>query len=175
MIVGSVLVFVLVAGCATSIRFFALKTFVSANGGFRIDVPDGVMTDQVVPGTGVLAGSMVHELTHDADGVRFTVVYGDAAPAYLASTSVDSALDAVEQDNLARTNGTQTSDVSTFVMDQPAREQRITTPTTSYRYHLVFVGDRLYSISVAGSAADIVSSESTTALGSFTLLPIDTP
>ena len=159
------------AGCVSSIRFFSLATFTSVDGHFHIDVPGGTMTDQVMPSSGIFAGSTVHGLTRDADGLRFAVLYGDADPSYLASVSIETALATVEQGNVNSTKGTQTSDLPIIVDDQPAREQRIASPTASYRFHLVFVGRRLYSISVTGSGADIASAEATTYLGSFTVDP----
>lgn len=164
-------VLVLIAGCVTSVRIFALKTFTSVDGRFHMDVPEGQMTETSGAGTGPFARSSVHQFSHDADGMTFTVLYADADPSYLASTTIDAALSAIEQDNLATTKGTQTSDLETEVDDQPAREQRITGPSTSYRYHLVFVGDRFYSISAAGATAEVAGTEATTILGSFTVTP----
>ena len=169
-LVGAVLVLVLVAGCVSSIRFYSLATFTSADGQFRVDVPGAVMTDSTFAGAGAFAGSTDHDLSRDADGMRFSVLYGDADPSYLASTTLDAALAGAEQATVDSTNGQQTSDLAITIEGNPAREQRIRGPYGFYRVHLVFVGNRLYSISVRGSEQDVAGAEANTFFNSFALV-----
>ena len=168
---GAVLVLVLVTGCVSSVRFFSLATFSSPDGHFRVDVPGAVMTDSTFAGAGAFARSTIHGLSRDADGMRFAVMYGDADPSYLASTTLDAALATAEQATIDTTKGQQTSDLAITIDGKPAREQRIRGPSDFYRVHLVFVGNRLYSVSVKGSEVDIAGAEANTFFNSFAIVP----
>ena len=170
-LIGAACILGLVAGCVSAVRFFALTTYTSADGHFRVDVPGGVMTDSSFAGSGAFARTTVHGLSHDADGMRFAVLYADADPSYLASTTIDAALAAAERANLSTIAGTQTSDLATVIEDNPSREQRIAGPNAFYRFHLVFIGNRFYSISVTGLEADVAGTEATTFLNSFAVAP----
>ena len=170
-LIGAASLLLLVAGCVSAVRFFALTTYTSADGHFRVDVPGGVMADSTFAGSGAFARATVHGLSRDADGMRFAVLYADADPSYLASQTIDAALSAVEQANLSTIGGSQTSDLAITIEDNPAREQRIAGPNGFYRFHLVFIGNRLYSISVTGSEADVAGTEANTFFNSFAIVP----
>jgi hypothetical protein len=121
---------------------------------------------------GVFAGAPAKTYVNvSGSGLRFAVVYADADPSYLAGTSVDAALTNAEQGNLATTGGTQQAERRLTISGNPGREQRITAGSVSYVLRLVFVGDRLYSISVKGTAVQVDEADAIQFLNSFTSTP----
>jgi hypothetical protein len=160
-------------GClSATATSYTLKTFTSADGRFHIDVPGGAMTDTILPGGGVFAGSTVHGLSVTADALRFAVVYGDAQPAYLASTPIDSALANAVQGNVVSTHGTLIDQHPITVGGSPAREARISIIGGEYVFVVTFAGNRLYSLSVlATSDSAARGSEATEFMNSFAVTP----
>ncbi len=121
---------------------------------------------------GVFAGAPARTYSAiGATGVRFAIVYADADPSYLAGTSLDSALSSAEQANLETIGGSQQAERSLTIAGNPGREQRITVGSTAYVLRLVFVGNRLYSISVKGSAAQVDEADAVQFLNSFASVP----
>jgi len=156
----------------TTVTSYTLKTYTSADGRFHIDVPGGAMTDTILPGGGVFAGSTVHGLSLTADALRFAVVYGDAQPAYLATTPIDTALANAVQGNVASTHGTLSEQHAITVAGSPAREARVAIIGGEYLFVVTFVGNRLYSLSVLGTDDTAVrGSEATQFLNSFAVTP----
>jgi hypothetical protein len=153
---------------SVTVSTYTLETYTSADGRFRIDVPGGTMSDTIIPSGGVFAGSTVHGLSVTADGLRFAVVYGDAQPAYLATTPIDTALANAVQGNVTSTHGTLIEQHAITVAGSPAREARITIVGAEYVFVVTFVGNRLYSLSVRGTSdAAVRGSEATQFLNSF--------
>ena len=160
------------AGCVSvSVNTFALVPFVPSGGGFTVSIPGGTMTDAPFVGSGHFAESTIHAYSVVADRMQFAVLYGDTDPSYLASTSADAALQDVDRANVATIGGTQTSEQKMTIAGYPGREQRITGPQHFYRFRALFVGHRLYSISVSGAQIDIDGAEGTAFLDSFKLTP----
>jgi hypothetical protein len=163
---------VLAACLPTTVTSYTLKTFTSAAGRFHIDVPGGAMTDTILLGDGVFAGSTVHGLSLTADALRFAVVYGDAQPAYLATTPIDTALANAVQGNVVSTHGTLIEQRPITLGGNPAREARISIIGAEYVFVVTFVGNRLYSLSVLGSSDSAArGSEATDFLNSFAVTP----
>ena len=164
---------ILLGACLpTTVSTYTLTTFTSADGRFRVDVPGGAMTDTILPGGGVFAGSTVHGLSLTADALRFAVVYGDAQPAYLATTPIDTALANAVQGNVASTHGTLIEQDPITLGGNPAREARISIVGAEYVFVVTFVGNRLYSLSVLGSSDSAArGSEATQFLNSFAVTP----
>jgi hypothetical protein len=160
-------------GCLSpTVTSYTFKTFTSADGRFHIDVPGGAMTDTVLPGGGVFAGSTVHGLSVTADALRFAVVYEDAQPAYLATTPIDSALANAVQGNVVSTHGTLIDQHPITVGGSPAREARISIIGGEYWLVVTFAGNRLYSLSVLGTSDSAArGSEATEFLNSFAVTP----
>ena len=156
----------------TTVTSYTLKTYTSADGRFHIDVPGGAMTDTILPGGGVFAGSTVHGLSLTADALRFAVVYGDAQPSYLATTSIDEALANAVAGNVTSTHGTLVEQLPITVGGSPAREARISIIGGEYLFVVTFVGNRLYSLSVLGSSDSAArGSEAMQFLNSFAVTP----
>jgi hypothetical protein len=156
----------------TTVTTYTLTTYTSADGRFHIDVPGGAMTDTILPGGGVFAGSTVHGLSLTADGLRFAVVYGDAQPSYLATTPIDTALANAVQGNVMSTHGTLIEQHPITVGGNPARAARISIIGGEYRFVVTFVGNRLYSLSVLGASDSAArGSEATQFLNSFAVIP----
>jgi hypothetical protein len=156
----------------TTVTSYTLKTYTSADGRFHIDVPGGAMTDTTLPGGGVFAGSTVHGLSLTADALRFAVVYGDAQPSYLATTSIDEALANAVAGNVTSTHGTLVEQLPITVGGSPAREARISIIGGEYLFVVTFVGNRLYSLSVLGTSDSAArGSEATQFLNSFAVTP----
>jgi hypothetical protein len=160
----------MLAGCLSA-RVFTLNTFTSSDGRFHIDVPGGAMTDTILASGGAFARSTVHALHADGDGLRFAVVYGDADPHYKTTTTLDGILSNAEAGNVSSTGGTQSGDQAITIAGQAGREQEITGPSAAFRFWILFVGDRLYSLSVTGAPADVGGAEATSFFNSFGLLP----
>jgi hypothetical protein len=100
------------------------------------------------------------------------VVYGDAQPSYLATTSIDTALANAVAANVASTHGTLVEQHPITVGGGPAREARISIIGGEYLFVVTFVGDRLYSLSVLGSSDSAArGSEATQSLNSFAVIP----
>jgi hypothetical protein len=168
---ASLIVTAILAGCV-SFNVSTLQTFSSPEGRFSVTVPGGAMTESTFESGGVFAGAPAHAFaTSTASGLRMAVLYADADPSYLAGTSVDAALAAAEQANVASTEGTQQSESSLTVTGQPGREQRIIAGAVAYIFRLVFVGNRLYSISVTGSPAQVDGADAHLFLDSFAVNP----
>jgi hypothetical protein len=156
----------------TTVTTYTLTTYASADGRFHIDVPGGTMTDTILPSTGVFAASTVHGLSVTADRLRFAVVYGDAQPSYLATTSIDTALANAVTGNVTSTHGTLIDQHPVTVGGSPAREARISIIGGEYLFVVTFVGNRLYSLSVLGSSDSAArGSEATQFLNSFAVTP----
>ena len=144
---------ILLAACLpTTVFTYTLTRYTSADGRFHVDVPGGAMTDAILPSSGVFAGSTVHGLSVTADRLRFAVVYGDAQPSYLATTSIDEALANAVAGNVTSTHGTLVEQLPITVGGSPAREARISIIGGEYLFVITFVGNRLYSLSVLGSS-----------------------
>jgi hypothetical protein len=155
------------AACV-SVHVSTLSTFASADGRFSVTVPGGAMTDTILPSGGAFAGSTVHALsTTLPDGPRFAVIYGDADPSYLASTTVDSALAEAARANIDTTGGTLVDEHATTVAGLPGLEQRIAAGPVEYVFRFVFVGNRLYSVSVTGSKLQVDGADAKLFLDSF--------
>jgi hypothetical protein len=163
---------VLGACVPTTVSTYTLTTFTSADGRFHIDVPGGAMTDTILPGGGVFAGSTVHGLSLTADALRFAVVYGDAQPTYLATTPIDTALANAVQGNVVSTHGTLIDQHPITVGGSPAREARISIIGGEYVFVVTFAGNRLYSLSVLGTSDSAArGSEATEFMNSFAVTP----
>ena len=163
---------VLGACLPTTVSTYTLTTFTSADGRFHVDVPGGAMTDTIIPSSGVFAGSTVHGLSVTADRLRFAVVYGDAQPSYLATTSLDEALANAVAGNVTSTHGTLVEQLPITVGGSPAREARISIIGGEYLFVVTFVGNRLYSLSVLGSSDSAArGSEAMQFLNSFAVTP----
>jgi hypothetical protein len=148
-----------------------MHSFSSTDGRFTVTVPDGKMkaSSLAAPGNGAFAGSPIFGFsTPSASGARFGVLYADAAPGYLIAHGVDATLVEAEQTNLASLNGTLVSSVMTTVAGQPARDDRIAVGEVVYVFRTVFLGGRMYSISVTGSASQVDSADAKVFLDSFT-------
>ena len=160
-------------GClSATVSTYTLKTYTSTDGRFHIDVPGGGMTDTILPSSGVLAGSTVHGLSVTADGLRFAVVYGDAQATYLATTPIDTALANAVSGNVASTHGTLSEQHAITVAGSPAREARVAIIGGEYVFVVMFVGNRLYTLSVLGTDDTAVrGSEATQFLNSFAVTP----
>jgi hypothetical protein len=157
-------------GCV-SVSVSTLRSFSSADGRFTVTVPDGTMkaSNLPAPGNGAFAGSAVAGYsTASASGARFAVLYADAARGYLIAHGVDATLLEAERTNLAALNGTLASDGPITVAGLPAREARINVGQVVYRSRAVFVGQRMYSISVTGAPGQVDSADATVFLDSFT-------
>jgi hypothetical protein len=145
-----------------------VQTFSSAEGRFSVTVPGGTMNASTFPSGGPFAAAPAHAYaTSTAAGVRMAVLYADADPSYLADTSLDDALAAAERANVDTTQGTQQSERAMTVAGQPGREQRINAGQFAYVFRLVFVGNRLYSISVRGTAPQVDQADAILFLDSF--------
>jgi hypothetical protein len=164
---------IFLAACLpTTVTSYTLKTFTSADGRFHIDVPGGAMTDTILPGGGVFAGATVHGLSLTADALRFAVVYGDAQPAYLATTPIDTALANAVQGNVVSTHGTLIEQHPVTLGGNPARAARISIIGGEYLFVVTFAGNRLYSLSVLGTSDSAArGSEATEFLNSFAVTP----
>jgi hypothetical protein len=164
---------VLLGACLpTTVSTYTLTTFMSADGRFHVDVPGGAMTDTILPSGGVFAGSTIHSLSVTADRLRFTVVYGDAQPGYLATTSIDTALANAVTGNVASTHGTLIDQHPVTVASSPGLEARIAIVGAEYVFVVTFVGNRLYSLSVLGASDSAArGSEATQFLNSFAVTP----
>jgi hypothetical protein len=164
---------ILLSAClSATVSTYTLKTYTSADGRFRVDVPGGAMSDTILPSGGVFAGSAVHGLTVTADGLRFAVVYGDAEASYLATTPIDTALANAVSGNVASTHGTLSEQRAITVAGSPAREARVAIIGGEYLFVVTFVGNRLYSLSVLGTDDTAVrGSEATQFLNSFAVTP----
>ena len=159
------------AGCVST-RLTVISSFVSADGDFTVTVPGGAMAESTSAGSGPFVGGTVHAFVHDEpDGPRFALLYADAAPNYLAGTSLDAALDAAELANIRATGGAQVDERHITITGLPAREQRITTPAASYVFRMVFAGNRLYSISVKGTDLQVQEADVIVYFDSFTITP----
>ena len=164
---------ILLAACLpTTVSTYTLTTYTSADGRFHIDVPGGAMTDTIIPSGGVFAGSTVHGLSVTADRLRFAVVYGDAQPSYLATTPIDTALANAVSGNVASTHGTLSEQHAITVAGSPAREARVAIIGGEYVFVVMFVGNRLYTLSALGTDDTAVrGSEATRFLNSFAVTP----
>lgn len=163
---------VLSLAACVSASLTRLVPFDSAQGRFAVIVPEGTMDESTIPGAGPFTGSTVHRFVHQAqDGVVFAIIVGDTEPGYLASMSVDNALDEAGAANIESTHGQEVEQRNLTVSGSPAREQRIIGPTFSYVFRTVLSGSRVYSISVRGSGADITSAEAVAYLDSFAITP----
>ena len=160
--------------CAVVVACVSLSTmhsFSSTDGRFTVTVPDGKMkaSSLAAPGNGAFAGSTIFGFsTPSATGARFAVLYADASPGYLIAHGVDATLVEAEQTNLASLNGTLVSSVMTTVAGQPARDDRIAVGEVVYVFRTVFLGQRMYSISVTGSPSQVDSADARVFLDSFT-------
>lgn len=162
---------VFLVGCVSA-TVETVGTFAPTDGRFSVIVPGGTMDAGTLSTSGVFAGAPAKTyVTVSGSGLRFAVIYADADPSYLAGTSVDAALAKAEQGNLATTGGTQQSERSLTIAGNPGREQRITTASAAYVLRVVFVGNRLYSISVKGAAAQVDEADAVQFLNSFTATP----
>ena len=92
-------------------------------------------------------------------------------PAIYNSTSVDAALAAAEEANRASIGGTQEAERTLAIAGYAGREQRIIVGPVTYVLRLVFVGNRLFSISVKGSAAQVDEADASQFLNSFAATP----
>jgi hypothetical protein len=164
---------ILLAACLpTTVSTYTLTTYTSADGRFHVDVPGGVMTDAILPSSGVFAGATVHGLSVTADRLRFAVVYGDAEASYLATTPIDTALGNAVSGNVASTHGTLSEQHAITLAGSPAREARVAIIGGEYLFVVTFVGNRLYSLSVLGTDDTAVrGSEATQFLNSFAVTP----
>ena len=164
---------IVLGGClSATVSTYTLKTYTSTDGRFHIDVPGGVMTETILPSGGAFAGFTVHGLSVAADGLRFAVVYGDAQPAYLATTPIDTALANAVQGNVVSTHGTLIEQHPITLGGSPAREARISIIGGEYLFVVTFAGNRLYSLSVLGTSDSAVrGSEATQFLNSFAVTP----
>jgi hypothetical protein len=163
----------LLAGCLpTTVTTYTLTTYTSADGRFHIDVPGGAMTDTIIPSDGVFAWSTAHTLSLTSDRLRFAVVYEDAQPSYLATTSTDTALANAMAGNVASTHERLIEQHATTLAGRPALEARIAIVGAEYVFVVTFVGNRLYSLSVLGSS-DVAARgpEATQFLNSFEITP----
>lgn len=169
---GTLVVAVLVlAGCA-SVNVESVGTFSPPGGRFSVIVPGGTMDAGTLSTGGVFAGAPARTYsTVGASGIRFAIVYADADPSYLAGTSLDAALSSAEQANLETIGGSQQSERSLTITGNPGREQRITVGSVAYVLRLVYVGNRLYSISVEGSAGQVDEADAVQFMNSFTAVP----
>jgi hypothetical protein len=157
---------------SATVSTYTLETYTSADGRFRVDVPGGQMSDMILPSSGAFAGSRVHALSVSRDGLRFGVVYGDAQPTYLAATPIDTALADAVTGNVASTHGTLIEQHAVTVAGSSAREARIKIIGGEYVFVVVFVRNRLYSLSALGTDdAAARGSEATAFLNSFAVLP----
>jgi hypothetical protein len=164
---------ILLSAClSATVSTYTLKTYTSTDGRFRVDVPGGAMTDAILPSSGVFAGSAVHGLTVTADGLRFAVVYGDAEASYLATTPIDTALANAVSGNVASTHGTLSEQHAITVAGSLAREARVAIIGGEYVFVVMFVGNRLYTLSALGTDDTAVrGSEATRFLNSFAVTP----
>jgi hypothetical protein len=154
-------------GCV-SVQVDQVATFHAPDGSFSVTVLGGQMADSPVQGSGVLAGRTVHALaTTTSAGLRFAVFYADFPGEYLARTSVADALIAAAQSDAWL--GTVTDNRPMAIAGNPGREERISGPKGDYAFRFVFVGNRLYSISASGPAAQVASAEANLFLDSFAL------
>ena len=159
------------AGCVSA-QLTVISSFTSADGGFTITVPGGAMAESTSAGSGPFAGETVHAFVHDVPGgLRFAVLYADAAPNYLAAMSLDAALDAAELANIRATGGAQVDERHLTIAGLPVREQRITGPAASYVFRTVFAGNRMYSISVKGTDVQVREADVIVYFDSFTITP----
>jgi hypothetical protein len=153
-----------------SVQVSTLHSFASADGRFTVTVPDGAMKQSTLapPANGAFAGSTVTGFsTASASGARFAVLYADAVPGYLDAHGVDGTLLEAEGTNLSALNGTLVSAGPITVAGQPGREDRIGVGQAVYVFRTVFIGQRMYSISVTGSPAQVDSADAKVFLDSF--------
>jgi hypothetical protein len=170
MILASMALFGALAACV-SVQVSTLHSFTSADGRFSVTVPGGSMKPSTLkaPANGAFAGSMVNGFsTASASGARFAVLYADAAPGYLAAHGVDATLVEAERTNLSALNGTLVAGGAVTVAGQPGREDRIDVGPAVYVFRTVFIGQRMYSVSVTGSSGQVDSADATVFLDSFT-------
>ncbi|MGH2465255.1 MAG: hypothetical protein ACRDGI_07335 [Candidatus Limnocylindrales bacterium] len=166
-----VIALLLATGCAT-VTVETVGLFAPAGGRFSVTVPGGAMDAGTLTTGGVFAGAPARTYsTVSASGVRFAVVYADADPSYLAGTPVDAALVSAEQANVETIGGTQQAERTLTIAGNPGREQRITIGSIAYVLRLVFVGNRLYSISVKGSSVQVDEADAVQFLNSFAVAP----
>ncbi len=161
-----------VAACTASVSVTGLSSFSPSEGHFSVLVPGGSMTEGTLQTSGAFAAAPAHTFATNApDGSRLAVIYADAEGSYLRSTPIDAALDAAEQGNLATIQGTLVRHGPTTVGGLPGREERISTKGGMYEFRLVFVGDRLFSVSVTGDPALVDGAIESEFLNSFTVIP----
>ena len=162
---------VVLAGCVTA-TVTTISTFASPDGHFSVVVPGGTMTESTLPTGGAFAAAPAHTFaTTTADGTRLAVIYADADPSYLASTPIAQALDAAEQGNVASTKGSVVRHGSIAVTGIQGREQRIDAGGLIYEFRIVFVGNRLYSVSATGSGVSVGGALEVQFLNSFVARP----
>jgi hypothetical protein len=165
---ATVLVAIALAGCVTA-SGFVMAPFTSADGRFTVAVPDGKMTEVTKPGGGVYAGSTVHFWTGGlSDGPRLAVVYADATA---ATGFPESVLDDSIQSNLDSTGGNLVEQDPITVHGLAGREERVSAATKQYIFRMFVVGNRLYSVSVTGSAQGVGTAHALVFLDSFDVLP----
>ena len=161
------------SACAT-VRVAIVDQFTSADGRFSVTVPGGMMNETVLPAptSGAFAGATPHAFSiTTVGGPQFAVLYGDAASDYLAATTMDAALDVAEHANVVATQGTLVTDQAISVAGHPGREQLIAAGQVSYLFRFVFVGNRLYSVSVKGSPVQIHAADAKVFLDSLLVEP----
>jgi len=71
--------------------------------------------------------------------------------------------------NVDTTHGIQQSERALTVAGQPGREQRINAGQLAYVFRMVFIGNRLYSISVSGTALQVDQADAILFLDSFAI------
>jgi hypothetical protein len=158
----------LAASASASVHVFAISTYHSTDGRFSVTVPGGTMEETTFAGQGpMFEGVTVHALSNNAEGATLAVFYADASVAYLAATPIEKVLDDAAQANVATTNGTLASQATITIDGQPARDQRINGPRADYEFRLVVISNRLYSISVKGTADQVAAASARAFLDSF--------
>jgi hypothetical protein len=158
---------VLLIAC-TTLRAWTIGTFASAEGRFSVIVPGSTMKAGTLPSGGPFAAAPIQTfVTTRSGGPRFAVLYADADPTYLAGTTVDAALQASGQANIAALRGTPIAERALIVAGQPGREDEFSAGSVTYIFRTAFVGNRLYSISVDGPAAQVHGPDAQIFLDSF--------
>ena len=159
----------LLGGCSVGLE--SVSSYSSVDGRFVVTVPGGKMTETSLTGGGPFAGGGVHAFVASTQqGARLAVLYSDAAATYIAGTPVDRRYADAEQGNLISTRGTQTSEGPVTIAGMQGREQRITRADMSYVFRLLWVGNRMYAVSVSGSTAQVNDAESQLFLNSLALV-----
>jgi hypothetical protein len=146
--------------------------FHSPSGRFSVDIP-GTFTETVKTANNPNLGPIeVHYFTVTPDGgPRHAVIYGDFPSAYVQRTPLDTIYREARAGDVGAANGRLVEAGSLTIAGHPADTHIVDGETGFQRFVTVLVGNRLYSLAIRGTEAQVRSAEATRFIASFGLDP----